>query len=71
MFFLNTNIQISPCILSKVRYATGIKEVNPTNKKKCSHLYWEKVINTFLMNNLITTHQALLAKNMYNQIFNI
>jgi hypothetical protein len=34
--------QLAPCIVSKARYALGIKHKKPTNLKECSKDYWIK-----------------------------
>jgi hypothetical protein len=36
--------QLSPCIIAKVRYALGINNTLPKNKKTCSVDYWKKVV---------------------------
>lgn len=35
--------QISPCIISKVRHALGLKKIHPQNNKTCSTTYWNNV----------------------------
>ena len=45
MLILIENKQISPCILSKVKFALGIKSDMPLNKKRCSEEYWDKVVD--------------------------
>ena len=38
-------VEMSPCIVSKAKYALGLKTNKPHNNKKCSEHYWIKVIN--------------------------
>ena len=40
--------QLSPCITSWARFALQIKYKRPTNSKKCSRVYWVKVIKRLL-----------------------
>lgn len=46
ILFENTTTQISPCIVSKIRFALGLKVDKPNNKKTCSREYWEKAIKS-------------------------
>ncbi|GEM_PF-1230882 len=46
ILFENTKTQISPCIVSKVRFALGLKKDEPTNNKICSNEYWHKAVNS-------------------------
>lgn len=34
----------SPCIVSKAKYALGLKEKPPKNNKKCTQHYWIKIV---------------------------
>ena len=38
-----SNVQLSPCIISQVRYELGLKKTKPENSKKCSEAYRERV----------------------------
>jgi hypothetical protein len=42
------NKELSPCIVSWAKYALKIKSVKPNNNKKCSLVYWRKVIERLL-----------------------
>ena len=36
--------QVSPCIYAKARFALGLTQRLPTNKKTCSQRYWIWVV---------------------------
>lgn len=38
-------IELSPCIVSKARFALKIKQIPSSNSTHCSYRYWVKVIN--------------------------
>lgn len=46
VYFHGTKTQISPCILSKARYALKLTLKKPSNTKTCSLDYWCKTIDT-------------------------
>ena len=48
MNFKNTKTQISPCIVSKVRFALNMKNTSPNQLeiKKCSLEYWIRTIDS-------------------------
>ena len=50
-YFKGTKIQISPCVAAKVKFALNLTKKKPTNTKKCSHIYWCRVIKTFSFRN--------------------
>ncbi len=37
-------LEKNPSIISKARYALGLKKEKPTNKKKCSPEYWDELV---------------------------
>lgn len=37
-------LQKSPCIISKAKYALGLKKARPTNQKVCSQEYYIEVV---------------------------
>lgn len=37
-------LEKNPSIISKARYALGLKKIKPSNVKKCSAAYWEEII---------------------------
>lgn len=44
MKFSDSQKEIAPCIVSKVRYALKIKSEKPNNKKPCSQEYWKRTV---------------------------
>jgi len=36
--------EISPCIIAQVRFILGISKRKPKNKKTCSKIYWNEVL---------------------------
>jgi len=37
-------LEKNPSIISKARYALGLKKEKPVNKKRCSPEYWEELV---------------------------
>ena len=37
-------LEKSPSVISKAKYALGLKKVKPVNQKKCSTEYWLEVL---------------------------
>lgn len=60
--------ELSPCIVSKAKYALGLKSIKPTNNKICSLEYWERVINTLAKSNLLTKEQIAAAIMRYSEL---
>jgi hypothetical protein len=52
---------ISPCIISQVKYELGLKKVKPINNKKCSNEYWNEIVK------IIAEHNSV-SKEKYNSI---
>ena len=46
LVFKDSKKQISPCIAAKVRYALNPTRIRPKNNKRCSQLYWKRVVDT-------------------------
>ena len=46
--------EISPCILSQIKYALGLKTKNPSNNKKCSNKYWNEILILVAEKNFIS-----------------
>ena len=38
-------VEISPCIVAKAKWALGLTEKKPINKKTCSQEYWNGIID--------------------------
>lgn len=71
MIDIITNVELSPCIVAKARYALGLSN-RPTNSKKCSVDYWNRVINTIIFqNSAVSTETINLARNMTDLFRNI
>ena len=60
--------ELSPCIVSKAKYALGLKSIKPTNNKTCSLEYWEKVINTLAKSNSLKKDQIAAAIMHYSEL---
>lgn len=73
MNFINTETQISPCIVSKVRFALNLKD-NPPNqlkRKYCSIEYWKRSIDTVCQQKGINDHiRKQNAINKYHDLIN-
>jgi len=39
--------ELNPSIISKVRYALGVKKEKPTNQRTCSPEYWNELVTAF------------------------
>jgi hypothetical protein len=71
ILFHETNIQISPCIASKARFALLLKNESPTTIKRCSLAYWISTINTLcLINNINSGTRRQRAINRYDELIN-
>lgn len=68
MLLFENGKQISPCIASKARYALGTKNVKPVNNKRCSLIYWTKVIDVILENNNNSLNNRDNAIHLYNNL---
>ena len=71
MIDIITNVELSPCIVAKARYALGLSN-RPTNSKKCSVDYWNRVINAILLQNArvdnVTSDLARGRVDLYRNI---
>lgn len=52
---------VSPCIISQVKYELGLKKVKPLNNKKCSNEYWNEIAK------ILTKHYSV-NKDKYKSI---
>lgn len=69
--FPGTSIQISPCILSKARFALGMKDTRPNNNKSCSQIYWSRVVDFLCASHNISDEQVRQrAIDSYNEFMN-
>lgn len=60
--------ELSPCIVSKAKYALGLKPTRPINNKLCSPEYWERVINILAKSNLLKKDQIAAAIMRYSEL---
>lgn len=71
MIDIITNVELSPCIVAKARYALGLSR-RPKNSKKCSENYWNRVINAILLQNTgvdnVTSDLARSRVDLYKNI---
>lgn len=58
---------LSPCIISKAKYALGLKLKKPLNSKKCSLRYWREVL-TILSGSKITLDEQFVTQSYYELI---
>lgn len=71
MKFLNTQIQIRPCIVSKARYALGLKSHFPKQNviQNCKIDYWKNTIDTICtLNNIKDQKQKNKANKLYEKL---
>ena len=52
--------EISPCILSQVRYELGLKTKKAENSKQCSDNYWNETVTIVAIKNVIPLTQYKL-----------
>lgn len=57
--------ELSPCIVSKAKYALGLKSTKPANSKTCSPEYWEKVIDVLAKSSPLKKDQIINAIMRY------
>jgi hypothetical protein len=68
-YFKTTGLQISPCILSKAKYALNLKALTPKNKKKCSKKYWILAIESIANEKNISDESIInSAIEMYTEL---
>jgi hypothetical protein len=73
LLFRNSQIQISPCIASKARFALGLKDIMPLQQiqQKCTPNYWGRVIDTLCMRNQIDNEYIRqVAINRFDELIN-
>ena len=68
MYYRENGSQISPCIITKARYALGVTNRIPTNQKKCSLNYWEEVVEIIGTSYNIKLLTITRAKGQYFRI---
>lgn len=56
--------EISPCILSQIKFALGLKSKKPLNNKKCSNEYWNEILILVAEKNFISSdkYKSILKK---------
>lgn len=73
MNFQNTAIQIRPCIVSKAKFALGLKNNSPIQnvRQRCTKDYWIRTINTIcVLNGVNNDAQRQTAINRFDEIIN-
>ncbi len=69
MLFNQTDIHISPCIVSKARYALDLKNEQPRNSKRCTLAYWKRVIETISVQHRINDQNRIQnAINLFSDL---
>jgi hypothetical protein len=71
MKFQTTEKQISPCIVSKAKYALGLKQSIPNQKKdkKCSRVYWSNTIEAIcIANDINDTARKSIAIDLFETL---
>ena len=67
--FDKSTIQISPCIVSKAKFALKLKNIEPKNCKKCSLEYWINTINTLCtLSEIKNNNRRKEAINKYEEL---
>jgi hypothetical protein len=56
--------EISPCILSQIKFALGLKTKKPLNNEKCSNEYWNEILILVAEKNFISSdkYKSILKK---------
>jgi hypothetical protein len=69
ILFQSTKTQISPCIVSKAKFALGLKKDIPKNTKRCSNEYWKRAVKSvskkYSLNDELKIESAI---NLYDKI---
>ena len=67
--FDESTIQISPCIVSKAKFALGLKNELPKNCKRCSLDYWKRKSGVLCRLNKIDDRDHLqMAIKKYDEL---
>jgi len=45
--YYNNGRELNPSIISKVRYALGLKKEKPANQRTCTQDYWNELVTIF------------------------
>jgi len=56
------SLEKNPSIVSKTRYALGLKKEKPVNAKKCSPAYWEEIVTALGKHYKVKKEQVEKAK---------
>ena len=64
-YFKGTKTQISPCIAAKVKFALNLTMKKPTNTKKCSYIYWCRVVKTLSSRNNLSVKATEKGKKQF------
>lgn len=64
-YFKGTKTQISPCIAAKAKFALNLTKKKSTNTKKCSYIYWCRVIMTLSFRNNLSVKVAEKGKKQF------
>jgi len=73
MNFQNSDTQIRPCIVSKAKFALGLKNKIPIQKvrQRCTQDYWLRTICTIcVLYGVITKEQRQNAINRFDELIN-
>lgn len=66
-----TNVELSPCIVAKAKYALRLTN-RPSNSKRCTMDYWNRVIDAILLQNArvdnVTSDLARARVDLYRNI---
>ena len=69
MTFDASTIQISPCIVSKAKFALGLKNEQPKNCKRCSLDYWKRTIGVLCkLNEINDDNRVQIAEKKYDEL---
>ncbi|GGB30250.1 hypothetical protein GCM10011500_53320 [Mucilaginibacter rubeus] len=66
-YFMHSYIQLSPCIVSKVKHALGLPNRHKGNNKRCSQKYWIDVCNEVGANHKCSQSKIENAINLFTQ----
>ncbi len=67
-YFIDSKTQISPCIVSKARFALKLNQLKPVNNKACSYEYWCAVIATLSSRHNLPNQTVEEAKNKFKSL---
>lgn len=67
-YFIGSKTQVSPCIVSKAKFALKLTEIKPVNNKVCSYEYWCAVIATLSSQHNLPNQTVENAKNKFKSL---